>query len=45
MDATASSTWRVICVSISPGAAPLWVIVTDTAGKVTSGKFFTARPK
>jgi hypothetical protein len=41
MPATASSTWRVICVSISPGAAPFCVTLTVTIGKEMSGNCFT----
>jgi hypothetical protein len=37
MPARASSTWRVIWVSISPAAAPLWVMVTATSGNETLG--------
>ncbi len=37
MEATASSTGRAIWFSISLGAAPLWLMLTFTAGKVTLG--------
>ena len=42
--ATASSTGRVIWVSISPGAAPFWVMVTATTGNWMFGYCFTGRP-
>ena len=42
--ATASSTGRVIWVSISPGAAPFWVTVTATTGNWMFGYCFTGRP-
>ena len=42
--ARASSTGRVIWVSISPGAAPFWVTVTATTGNWTFGYCFTGRP-
>ena len=37
----ASSIGRVIWVSISPGAAPFCVTVTDTIGNCTLGNIFT----
>src|SRR5690606_17195870 len=39
---TAASTFWVICVSISLGAAPGWLIVTVTAGKSMSGLLLTS---
>ena len=39
---TAASTFCVICVSISVGAAPGWLIVTLTAGKSMSGELLTS---
>ena len=41
----ASSTGRVIWVSISPGAAPLWVTVTATTGNWMFGNCLTASPE
>ena len=43
MLARASSMGRVIWVSISAGAAPDWVTVTVTAGKVTLGNSLIGR--
>ncbi len=40
----ASSTGRVIWVSISPGAAPDWVTVILTIGNWTLGNCFTGSP-
>lgn len=45
MLATASSIGRVTWVSISPGAAPLWVTVTVTAGNSTLGNCLIGRPR
>ncbi len=36
-EATAPSIFCVICFSISTGAAPGWLTVTDTSGKLMSG--------